>query len=142
MSENRGNRRGSLAGAAELRSFGLVMAAAILALFGLLLPMLRDGHLRPASWPWLTAPVLVLVSLVAPRLLGIPHRVWMAVGHVLGYVNTRIILGVIFLCIFTPYSLVLRLLGRDPLQREFRPEMKSYRKTSHQPDEKNLNRPY
>jgi hypothetical protein len=126
----------------ELRSFGFILAGGILLLFGLFFPLLRDGRLQLTSWPWLAAPVLALVSLIAPMVLGPFNRVWLFVGHVLGYVNTRIILGIIFLFIFTPYSLVLKFVGKDPMQRRFVPEQESYRITSVQPKEKNLNRPY
>jgi hypothetical protein len=126
----------------ELRSFGFILAGGIMLLFGLLFPLLRDGCIHLASWPWMLAPFLVLVSLAAPMLLGPLNRGWLFIGDILGYVNTRIILGVIFLVIFTPYSFIMKLLKVDPMQRRLVPEQESYRINSKQPKNENLNRPY
>ena len=41
----------------------------------------------------------------------------MKIGHVLGWINTRIILGMVSFIMFAPVALVLRLLGKDPMQR-------------------------
>ena len=51
----------------------------------------------------------------------------MAAGHVLGWINTRIILGVIFYFIVTPIGIVRRWLGKDPMGRQLRPDLASYR---------------
>jgi hypothetical protein len=45
------------------------------------------------------------------------HNGWMKVAHVLGWVNTRILLGVMFYGIFTPFGVVMRLFGRNPMNR-------------------------
>jgi hypothetical protein len=51
----------------------------------------------------------------------------MTVGEVLGWINTRIILGGIFYLLFTPLGLCMRLRGKDPMRRTFSPEAESYR---------------
>lgn len=56
---------------------------------------------------------------VAPAVLGPVHRVWMAFATVLGHVNTRIILTVLFYLVMTPVGLIMRLF-RDPLDRSLR----------------------
>jgi hypothetical protein len=94
------------------------------------------------SWPWLLAAGLVLVSLTVPKALGPLNRAWMFLGHILGWINTRIILGIVFLLIFTPTALVFRLLGKDPMRRSFAAGDKSYRLGSRQPKPENLNRLY
>jgi hypothetical protein len=38
---------------------------------------------------------------------------------VLGWVNTRLLLGLFFFLLVTPVGLVLRLVRRDPLDRKF-----------------------
>ena len=45
------------------------------------------------------------------------HRLWMRLAHVLGYVNSRILLSAIYFLVMTPYGLVLRVLGRDTMNR-------------------------
>jgi len=41
------------------------------------------------------------------------------IGLVLGWINTRLLLGIIFYLIFTPISLFFKLTGRDILGRRF-----------------------
>jgi predicted membrane metal-binding protein len=109
--------------ARELRSFGLIVGAG----FGLIgsWPLLRSAEPR---WPALAlAAGLVLIALIWPTALRLPFRWWMALGHVLGWVNTRLILGALFYTIVLMMSLLLRLLGKDPMHRRFDPAVQSYR---------------
>ncbi|MCK7580737.1 MAG: SxtJ family membrane protein [Chromatiales bacterium] len=80
-----------------------------------------------AFWPlWpLTAPNLywlggagawLLAALVVPRALAPLNRGWIAFGHVLGWINARIILGLVFFVVVTPTGLIMRLLGKDLLR--------------------------
>lgn len=72
-----------------------------------------------AQWVWITlsaiAAVLVLGALVAPSLLRPVYRGWMKLGEVLAWVNTRIILTLVFFLVVTPIGLVMRLFGRSPM---------------------------
>ncbi|CAK8723315.1 SxtJ [Candidatus Electronema halotolerans] len=126
----------------ELRKFGLILAGGFVVFFGLLIPLLKGRGIHLMNWPWLLAVGLILVSAVAPKALGPLNRAWMFLGHILGWINTRIILGIVFLLIFTPTALVFRLLGKDPMRRSFAIGQKSYRISSSQPKPENLNRLY
>ena len=130
---------------AELRQFGFILTGGLIAIFGLLLPWLREGSLQGIqfnSWPWYAAAVLLVISLVAPQILGPLHKGWMFIGHILGYINSRIILGLIYLAIFTPVALFFKLTNKDPLQRKLDKQLASYRADSKQPKTDNLSRPY
>ena len=48
------------------------------------------------------------------------------VGYPLGLVLSYILLGVLFFAVFAPIGMLLRHLGRDPLQRGFEPGAPSY----------------
>jgi len=109
--------------ARTLRSFGLLVGG-IFALLGAW-PLVRHADAR--VWALAVAAVLVVPALVYPRVLGPVHRVWMALGHVLGWINTRLILGVAFYAVFTPVGLVLRWLGKDPMRRRVDPGATTYR---------------
>ena len=41
----------------------------------------------------------------------------MKFGNVMNWINTRLILGVMFYGIFLPIGLCMRLFGKDPMQR-------------------------
>jgi len=63
------------------------------------------------------ALVLTLAGVVLPRVARRFHILWMTLAMALGYVNSRILLGLMFYGIFTPYGIISRLVGRDPLRR-------------------------
>ena len=108
----------------QLRSFGLIVGG-IFAVIGLWPAVFRaDG---PRLWALALAVVLVVPALVLPRSLTHVHRAWMAAGEVLGWINTRIILSVIFYGLVTPMGIVMRRFGHDPMRRRFEPEAATYR---------------
>lgn len=50
------------------------------------------------------------------HLLAPFFKVWMALGHILGVINTGLLLGVVFFLIITPIGWIARLSGHDPLK--------------------------
>ena len=54
-------------------------------------------------------------ALIAPAMLGPVHRWWMRFAEIIGWINTRILLIVIFYLVVTPLGLVMRLFRRVPL---------------------------
>jgi hypothetical protein len=78
----------------HLRSFGLTVGG-IFAAIGLWPAVIRDEDVR--LWAVALAGLLLLPALVRPRSLQTVYRVWMRLGEGLGWINARIILGVIFL---------------------------------------------
>jgi len=61
--------------------------------------------------------VLLLISATWTAGALVFHRNWMRVASALGYINSRIILGITFFLLITPYGLVMRLFGRNILRR-------------------------
>lgn len=108
---------------AEYRKFGFIMALFIALLFGLFFPWVFDKSI--SFVPWAISAVFVLLALLAPKALVVVHKPWMFIGHYLGIVNTKIILGIVFFLIFTPMALILKLLGKDYMKREFGNKTKS-----------------
>ena len=81
----------------------------------------------PRSWALVAGIVLLAPALVAPRLLAPVYRIWMTIGEALGWVNTRILLGIAFYGLVTPMGLVRRLRGEDPMRRRYDAGAESYR---------------
>ncbi len=109
----------------ELRKFGLIMAGVITVLFGLMIPVISNNSYP--LWPWTIASVFLIVSIIHPKLLNQVYKLWMEIGHVLGWINTRIILAVLFFGILTPVGLIMRILGKDPLLKKVDANLASYR---------------
>ena len=102
----------------EQRTFG-ISAGLVCALVAW--RQLRHGQLTAAIVVVLLGAVLAGLGCVAPGVLRYPSAVWWRVLHALGWVNTRLILGVLFFLVLTPLGLVRRLLGWDPLALKRRP---------------------
>jgi hypothetical protein len=108
----------------HLRSFGL-MVGGIFALIGAW-PVGWGGR-SPRLWGLILGGLLMALALAWPRSLTRVYRVWMTVGEVLGWINTRLILGMLFYLLFTPMGVFMRLRGKDPMRRTLVPEAESYR---------------
>ena len=61
--------------------------------------------------------LLFVAGLVVPPAARAFHTGWMRFAVALGYVNSRVLLTILFYGVFTPYGFVSRLMGRDPLGR-------------------------
>lgn len=66
------------------------------------------------------AVLLTLIGLFVPVAARGFHRVWMGIAGVLAYVNSRILLTILYYGLLTPYGLISRMFGRDPLDRRGR----------------------
>jgi hypothetical protein len=124
----------------ELRNFGLVFSGGLIVFFGLLLPWIFE---RPwPLWPWVGAGVFAGSGLLLPEVLRPVFYVWMKLGHALGWINTRIILGLVFFVMFAPIALLLRLLGKDPLHRKLDDEAGTYRVVSNKLSRERMEKPF
>jgi hypothetical protein len=123
-----------------MRKFGFTMAAIIALLFGLLLPWLFD-HEYPL-WPWIAAGVFCLAAAAAPALLIPVHSAWLRIGHALGWINTRIILGLMFYTVFFFVAIIMKLLRKDPMSRKFDRSLSSYRVPSEERARDHLEKPF
>ncbi len=64
--------------------------------------------------------VLVLLPLVAfaPILLRPLFKLWMKLAHAVGWFNTQVLLTIVFILIFIPTGLIMKLLRKDPMKRK------------------------
>jgi hypothetical protein len=125
---------------ADLRNFGLVLGALFAAFFGLL-PFLRNYH-SVHIWPWVLAAVLWILALVRPSMLSYPYVAWTRLGWILGWLNTRVILTVIYTLLIVPIALVMRLWGRDRMGQHFDREATTYRVGSRRRPAKDMEHPF
>ena len=97
-----------------LREFGFLIAFAFPFLIGWLLPLLGGHSFR--TWTlWISIPSLIL-AISRPGILFYPYKAWMKLGHILGWFNSRIILGLVFIIVLLPIALIMRIFGHDPLK--------------------------
>ena len=108
----------------DLRQFGLLVGC-VFAVIGLWPVVFRSES--PHLWAMILGSLLIVLGAIVPQSLKQVHAAWMKVGHILGSINTRIILGIIYYFLITPMGLVMRLMGRDPMHRALRQGTDSYR---------------
>ena len=123
-----------------LRRFGLVTGAIVVGLFGLIPPWLLDRAYP--IWPWVVSSLLWGGALLYPAALRPVYRIWMRIGLVLGWINTWLILGVVYFAVVLPMGIAMRIYGRDPMARRFDATIGSYRVKSTNPPKDNLTRPF
>jgi hypothetical protein len=125
----------------ELRDFGILTGAIFAILFGLILPWLK-GHAIPA-WPWIVAAILWFLALLTPVTLKPVYQGWMRIGEVLGWINTRIILGIVFYLMVTPMGMLMHLFTKkDPMERKVNPNQITYRASSEAKNRLSMEKPY
>ena len=98
----------------QLRDFGYLIGFGFPLIIGWLIPSIT-GHGFRAWTLWISIPTLV-IGVLSPRILRKPYQAWMRLGHLLGYVNSRIILGIVFVAVLQPIAFVMRAFGYDPLR--------------------------
>jgi len=123
----------------ELRKFGFVTAGMLLLFFVVLIPYI--WNLEMPIWPWVIASLLGLFALVAPTLLRPIYKGWMKFAEILGWINTRLILGIVFYFLFVPVGIIARIFN-DPMQRRIDVFLNSYRIKSRSPNNSNLEKPF
>jgi hypothetical protein len=128
----------------ELRKFGFMFAVVLAVLFGFLIPLIRYGTMISLwpLWPWAIALLMVSWALIHPKSLWIAHTPWMKFAGVAQWVNTRIIMFLIFYLLILPIGLVLRLFGKDAMQRRFDDNARSYRIEADDQDKTHMEKPY
>ncbi len=129
------------------RSFGLVFGSvflilAVLEYFSRLPPFLKFS-IPVGDCPFLSSHpelashalslvfvaaslVFLLFALVLPKALAPLNWVWTGFGQLLHKIVSPVILGVLFLAVFTPVGVVMRVFGGDPLRLRFDPQAQSY----------------
>lgn len=101
-------------GKTGLRTFGLLTGGIFAGLFGLLFPWLGANSIP--VWPWVVMGSFWLPALVAPQILQPVYTVWMKIGAILGWINTRIILGIVFFLVVVPIGLLMALMQRGHIR--------------------------
>ncbi len=125
----------------SLRQFGLGMALIISVVFCVLLPWLFT---TPSPWwPAVVVLPLTVLAIFRPPAIYPVYRGWMALASVLNYINTRLLLGLVFFLIITPIGITLRLCRKLQYNRRPDPANQSFwTDRVHTPNEQHLREPF
>lgn len=127
----------------DLRKFGLIMGGMFALIFGLLFPWVGDKTSENwPIWPFVVMAVFWLTALFIPQVLRPVNEVWVKIGNVLGFINSRIILGVMFFLLIFPIGLILKAFGKDSMNRKYDKEVDSYRRNVTPRNKNHLEKPF
>jgi len=104
------------------RGFGIVFAV-VFAVVGLW-PLGDGGGVR--LWALALGAAFLAAAFVAPGVLKPLNRLWFLFGAALHKVVNPLVMGLLFYLTVTPIAVLMRLAGKDPLNRRFDPDADSY----------------
>ena len=110
----------------QLREFGYLIGIGFPLIIGWIVPIII-GHIFRFWSLWISIPFLLL-AILKPRLLIYPYKVWMKIGLVLGWFNSRLLLGLVFVLVLQPIAFIMKIFGYDPLRKKKNNE-KTYKET-------------
>ena len=106
----------------DLRKFGITMGVSFL----IVVLLLTIRH-KPNLLPLFSISIIFFISaFMLPALLKPIYILWMRLAFILGWINTRLILSILFYLVFTPIGLVMRLFRVDLLDRKIDKNKESY----------------
>jgi len=107
----------------QIRKFGLALTTLLLIIGSW---KYYKGQMTP-SYMFLTAGVISFVSAMFFQPIIKPiYIVMMKAAHILGWINSRILLGVIFYLVITPIGLIMRVFGKDIIDQKVEPDKEDY----------------
>lgn len=108
----------------ELKRYGITMGGIFLVIAVFI--FIRHKHSILFAPVMSVALIFLVVAASRPIFLKPAYLVWMKFALALSWINTRLILIVIFYLVFTPIGLVMRLCGIDLLTRKIDKQRGSY----------------
>ena len=100
----------------DLERFGAMIGVVSLVLGTV--SIVRRGEASP-YW-FVVGGAFLGMGILAPRALRGVYKWWMSFGVVMGWVMTRVILGILFYGITTPLAVISRLVGKQFIDFDFK----------------------
>ncbi len=116
----------------NLMYFGYGLA--VIALFFAVGGYIKHGLGLATVVLFMCAAIFALTTLLKWEALRPGYKGWMKVAHVIGGVVTTVLLTTVFFLVFTPVALVLKLFGKDHLERRINKAAATYWHSRHGDD--------
>ena len=104
------------------RNFGLVFFFVFLIIS--LWPLLNEDPLR--IWSIIIAIIFLILGLMNSKLLTPLNVLWFKFGILLGSIVAPIVMGIVFFLVITPIGFVMKIMGKDLLNKKKDNDKKSY----------------
>ena len=109
----------------KLKEFSYLLGIGFPLFIGLIIPFITGHQFR--FWTLYIGVTALLLGIINPLLLHYPYKFWMKLGHILGWINSRLILGIVFVFVLQPIAFLMKFTGYDPLRKKIKKSIVSYR---------------
>ncbi len=75
---------------------------------------------------WMAVGAMLGACRIVPPLFRRIYRFWVGFSIVLGYFVSRILLTIIFFIVILPTGIIMKILGKDPMERKRDPDAATY----------------
>ena len=104
------------------RNFALVFF--IFFLIVSLWPLIYGELIR--IWSFIFSLVFLILGLMNSKLLTPLNKLWFKFGTILGALIAPVVMGVVFFLVVTPIGLVMRIMGKDLLNKKYDNKKRTY----------------
>ena len=104
------------------RSFGIVFFFVFLIIS--LWPLINENPLR--VWSIYIAIVFLILGLINSNFLTPLNALWYKFGKLLGSIIAPIVMGIVFFIVVTPIGFIMRIFGKDLLNKRYNNKSNSY----------------
>ena len=104
------------------RSFGIVFFFVFLIIT--LWPLINENPLR--VWSIYIAIVFLILGLINSNFLTPLNALWYKFGKLLGSIIAPIVMGIVFFIVVTPIGFIMRIFGKDLLNKRYNNKSNSY----------------
>ena len=104
------------------RNFGLVFF--IVFLIVSTWPLTNEEPVR--IWSTIISLVFLILGLMNSKLLTPLNKLWFKFGMILGAIIAPIAMGVVFFLVVTPIGLIMKIMGKDLLNKKYDKKKRTY----------------
>jgi large-conductance mechanosensitive channel len=104
------------------RNFGLVFF--IVFLIVSIWPLTYDEPVR--FWSAIISSVFLILGLMNSKLLTPLNKLWFKFGMILGAIVSPVVMGVVFFLVVTPIGLIMKIMGKDLLNKKYDKKKRTY----------------
>ena len=97
------------------RSFGIVFFVVFLLIA--IYPLTNGDEIR--IWSLIISSIFLILGALNSKILTPFNKLWFKLGIFLGKIVSPLVMGVIFFFVITPTGLIMRILGKDPLNLKY-----------------------
>lgn len=98
----------------KLKEFSLVWTFIFIVVA--IYPLLNAENIR--LWSLFISAIFIVIAFFKPSILKSFYKIWIKFGEVIGGIVSKIIMFILYFGLFTPVSIVLKILGKDLLNKK------------------------